>query len=40
MRANMKLAKQSIYEVSEDHKHLARVGRAMMDMSEYANCKA
>jgi len=39
MRANMKLAKQSIYEVSEDHKHLARVGRAMMDMSEYANCK-
>ena len=31
--------KNSIYEVSEDYKYLARVGRAMMDMSEYANCK-
>jgi len=29
----------SIYEVSEDYKYLAKVGRAMMDMSEYANCK-
>ena len=31
--------KNSIYEVSEDYKYLAKVGRAMMDMSEYANCK-
>jgi len=30
---------QSVYEVSEDYKHMAKVGRAMMDMSEYANCK-
>ena len=30
---------KSVYEVSEDHKHLAVIGRAMMDMSEYANCK-
>ena len=30
---------QSVYEVSEDYKHMATVGRAMMDMSEYANCK-
>ena len=30
---------QSIYEVSEQHKALANIGRKMMDMSEYANCK-
>lgn len=29
----------SIYEVSEQHKQLASIGRQMMDMSEYANCK-
>jgi hypothetical protein len=29
----------SIYEVSEQHKALANIGRKMMDMSEYANCK-
>jgi hypothetical protein len=31
--------KTSIYEVSEQHKQLAVIGRRMMDMSEYANCK-
>ena len=31
--------KESIYEVSEQHKQLAVIGRKMMDMSEYANCK-
>ena len=31
--------KESIYEVSEQHKQLAVIGRQMMDMSEYANCK-
>ena len=30
---------KSIYEVDEQHKQLAAVGRRMMDMSEYANCK-
>ena len=30
---------KSIYEVSDNHKALATIGRAMMDMSEYANCK-
>ena len=29
----------SIYEVSAQYKQLAAVGRKMMDMSEYANCK-
>ena len=29
----------SIYEVSEQHKQLASIGRKMCDMSEYANCK-
>ncbi len=37
MRANT--MKTSIYEVSEQHKQLAVIGRRMMDMSEYANCK-
>jgi hypothetical protein len=31
--------KTGLYEVSEQYKQLAIVGRAMMDMSEYANCK-
>ena len=31
--------KTSIYEVSAQYKQLANIGRAMMDMSEYANCK-
>ena len=31
--------KTSNYEVSEQHKQLAVIGRRMMDMSEYANCK-
>ena len=31
--------KTSIYEVSDQHKQLAAVGRKMCDMSEYANCK-
>jgi len=31
--------KTSIYEVSEQHKQMAVIGRRMMDMSEYANCK-
>ena len=31
--------KTSIYEVSEQHKQLASIGRQMCDMSEYANCK-
>lgn len=30
---------KSIYEVSEQYKALARMGRQMMDMSEYADCK-
>ena len=30
---------KSIYEVGEQHKQLAAIGRRMMDMSEYANCK-
>ena len=30
---------KSIYEVSEQHKQMAVIGRNMMDMSEYANCK-
>ena len=30
---------KSIYEVSEQHKQMAVIGRRMMDMSEYANCK-
>ena len=30
---------QSIYEVDTNFKELAVVGRAMCDMSEYANCK-
>ena len=30
---------KSIYEVSEQHKKMAVIGRRMMDMSEYANCK-
>ena len=29
----------SIYEVSAQYKQLAAIGREMMDMSEYANCK-
>ena len=29
----------SIYEVDAKYKELAVVGRQMMDMSEYANCK-
>ena len=29
----------SIYEVDAKYKQLAAVGRQMMDMSEYANCK-
>lgn len=29
----------SIYEVDEQHKQLAAVGRSMCDMSENANCK-
>jgi hypothetical protein len=29
----------SIYEVDAKYKELAAVGRQMMDMSEYANCK-
>jgi hypothetical protein len=29
----------SIYEVNANFKQLATIGRAMMDMSEYANCK-
>lgn len=31
--------KTSIYEVSKEHKQMAVIGRKMMDMSEYANCK-
>jgi len=31
--------KTSIYEVSSNYKELATIGREMMDMSEYANCK-
>jgi len=31
--------KTSIYEVGQEYKDLAVVGRRMMDMSEYANCK-
>ena len=31
--------KTSIYEVSAQYKQLADIGRKMMDMSEYANCK-
>lgn len=31
--------KTSIYEVSSEYKQLAAIGRRMMDMSEYANCK-
>ena len=30
---------KSIYEVNAQFKELATIGRAMMDMSEYANCK-
>jgi hypothetical protein len=30
---------RSIYEVDNNFKELATVGRAMCDMSEYANCK-
>ena len=30
---------KSIYEVGTQYKKLAAVGRQMMDMSEYANCK-
>jgi hypothetical protein len=30
---------KSIYEVDAKYKQLAAVGRQMMDMSEYANCK-
>jgi hypothetical protein len=30
---------KSIYEATENQKQLAVIGRAMMDMSEYANCK-
>ena len=30
---------KSIYEVSNQYKVLAKMGRAMMDMSEYADCK-
>jgi len=30
---------KSIYEVDAQYKELAAVGRQMMDMSEYANCK-
>jgi hypothetical protein len=30
---------KSIYEVDEQHKQLAAIGRRMCDMSEYANCK-
>jgi len=30
---------RSIYEVDNNFKELAVVGRAMCDMSEYANCK-
>lgn len=30
---------QSIYEVPTEFKRLAIMGRKMMDMSEYANCK-
>ena len=37
MRANT--MNTSIYEVSEQHKQLASIGRRMCDMSEYANCK-
>ena len=29
----------SIYEATPQQKQLANIGRAMMDMSEYANCK-
>jgi hypothetical protein len=31
--------KTGLYEVSEQYKQLAVIGRAMCDMSEYANCK-
>ena len=31
--------RESIYEVDAKYKQLAIVGRQMMDMSEYANCK-
>jgi hypothetical protein len=31
--------KESIYEVGATYKQLAVVGREMMNMSEYANCK-
>jgi len=30
---------KSIYEATENQKQLAVIGRKMMDMSEYANCK-
>ena len=30
---------KSIYEVDAKYRELAAVGRAMSDMSEYANCK-
>ena len=30
---------KSIYEATANQKQLAVIGRAMMDMSEYANCK-
>jgi hypothetical protein len=30
---------KSIYEVGAEYKQLAVIGRRMMDMSEYANCK-
>ena len=29
----------SIYEASQQEKQMAVIGRRMMDMSEYANCK-
>jgi hypothetical protein len=37
MRA--KQMQKSIYEATENQKQLAVIGRQMMDMSEYANCK-
>ena len=30
---------QKLFEATEGQKQLAVIGRAMMDMSEYANCK-
>tara|TARA_A200000159_G_scaffold143022_1_gene146949 strand:- start:1161 stop:1460 length:300 start_codon:yes stop_codon:yes gene_type:complete len=39
IRKEGKHMEKSIYEASTAQKHMAVIGRQMMDMSEYANCK-